>query len=270
MANRTNRSADIYYRAPEPLTFRGTREGRKNPRQHATYKQKPNDNSASTNKYYASQEEQVLAPQAGKQKPKVVELQAKSGLLPEIVAAFSNGATQINVTGTVRDLRPVRATVDMAVGRNTLTRLQADAMRLIAKTEETPVLTSAATPTENVVETAKNDSETVETPVENAGETVETPGGAPEILTTEPEQDPYAPVTTEEAATEEAATEEATTEEAPAEETAKSTTTRTKKSRSRKKKTSTRSTRKSTTNQEDITEADVAQAFGAIDEEGDD
>ena len=259
MANRTNRSADIYYRAPEPLTFRGTREGRKNPRQHATYKQKPNDNSASTNKYYASQEEQVLAPQAGKQKPKVVELQAKSGLLPEIVAAFSNGATQINVTGTVRDLRPVRATVDMAVGRNTLTRLQADAMRLIAKTEETPVLTSAATPTENVVETAKNDSETVETP-----------GGAPEILTTEPEQDPYAPVTTEEAATEEAATEEATTEEAPAEETAKSTTTRTKKSRSRKKKTSTRSTRKSTTNQEDITEADVAQAFGAIDEEGDD
>ena len=129
------RSADkAYYASKQPLLFRGTREGRKNPAPNPSYKQKANDVTASSNKYYASIEPvpQSTQPVAGQkvqttsQPEKLATLQAKVKILPDVVAAFQQGATSVRIEGESADINTARAAVEMAVGRKTLTREQSD------------------------------------------------------------------------------------------------------------------------------------------------
>jgi hypothetical protein len=111
--------------------FRGTKEGRKNATPNPSYKQKFNDVTASSAKYYAEMlKEQVPAAVQAKQKStipeKVVVLQTKVNVLPDVVAAFQRGATIIRIEGESAAISKARAAVEMAVGRKTLTRTQSD------------------------------------------------------------------------------------------------------------------------------------------------
>ena len=129
------RSADkAYYASKQPLFLRGTREGRKNPAPNPSYKQKANDVTASSNKYYAAMEPVATSvqPAAGQKlqttfaPEKVATLQAKAQVLPDVVAAFQGGATTVRIEGESEDINKSRAAVEMAVGRKTLTREQSD------------------------------------------------------------------------------------------------------------------------------------------------
>lgn len=130
------RSANAaYYASKQPLLIRGTKEGRKNPQPNPSYKQKNSDTTAPSAKYYrelgtqpgqpgqpAQQVQAVAANQGGP----VKTLTAKPQILPEVVQAFQQGASAIKVEGTSLELNQARTAVELAVGRNTLTREQAD------------------------------------------------------------------------------------------------------------------------------------------------
>lgn len=135
MANNPLESADKkYYASRQPLNLSGTREGRKNPRKAFSYQQKPNDVTSSANKYYASPE-QPAPNETGKapsiKKELTLRYKASDKVLQDVVAGFQEGGTLIEITGDVDEIRKARAAIDMAVGRNTLTRAQADAITFI-------------------------------------------------------------------------------------------------------------------------------------------
>lgn len=149
MANNPLESADKkYYASRTPLDLGGTREGCKNPTQAFSYRQKANDVTASSNKYYASPEPApVVSQQMREKKPKLVRLAvpaagATTPLLVDVVAAFQGGATSIEVTGNSAEIVKARATIDLAVGRSVLLRPQADVVTFItlldAVVEEKP------------------------------------------------------------------------------------------------------------------------------------
>tara|TARA_R110000824_G_scaffold78648_3_gene198395 strand:+ start:961 stop:1605 length:645 start_codon:yes stop_codon:yes gene_type:complete len=137
-----------YYASRTPLDLGGTREGCKNPTQAFSYRQKANDVTASSNKYYASPEPApVVSQQMREKKPKLVRLAvpaagATTPLLVDVVAAFQGGATSIEVTGNSAEIVKARATIDLAVGRSVLLRPQADVVTFItlldAVVEEKP------------------------------------------------------------------------------------------------------------------------------------
>jgi hypothetical protein len=103
------RSADkAYYASKQPLFLRGTREGRKNPAPNPSYKQKANDVTASSNKYYAAME------------PVATSVQPAAGQKLQTTFAPEK------VEGESADINKSRAAVEMAVGRKTLTREQSD------------------------------------------------------------------------------------------------------------------------------------------------
>ena len=56
---------------------------------------------------------------------------ASDAVLQDVVAGFQEGGTLIEVAGNSDEIRKARAAIDMAVGRNTLTRAQADAIAFI-------------------------------------------------------------------------------------------------------------------------------------------
>jgi DNA-binding transcriptional regulator YdaS (Cro superfamily) len=130
------RSADkAYYASKTPLVFKGTREGRKAPRPAPSYRHKPGDVTASSDKYYAELPQpgrSTVKPQAITQsKPdSTVELDLQlihaTKVLVGVVTAVQAGSTNIVIKGPPQDIVKAKAIVDMAVGRNTLTRKQAD------------------------------------------------------------------------------------------------------------------------------------------------
>ena len=135
MANNPLESADKkYYASRQPLNLNGTREGRKNPRKAFSYQQKPNDVTSSSNKYYASPE-QPAPNETGKapstKKELILRYKASDKVLQDVVGGFQEGGTLIEITGNQDEVRRARAAIDMAVGRNTLTRAQADAITFI-------------------------------------------------------------------------------------------------------------------------------------------
>lgn len=135
MANNPLESADKkYYASRQPLNLNGTREGRKNPRKAFSYQQKPNDVTSSANKYYASPE-QPAPNETGKapstKKELILRYKASDKVLQDVVGGFQEGGTLIEITGNQDEIRRARAAIDMAVGRNTLTRAQADAITFI-------------------------------------------------------------------------------------------------------------------------------------------
>lgn len=135
MANNPLESADKkYYASRQPLNLNGTREGRKNPRKAFSYQQKPNDVTSSSNKYYASPG-QPAPNETGKapstKKELILRYKASDKVLQDVVGGFQEGGTLIEITGNQDEVRRARAAIDMAVGRNTLTRAQADAITFI-------------------------------------------------------------------------------------------------------------------------------------------
>ncbi len=131
----SHESADNkYYASRQPLNLNGTREGRKNPGNAFSYRQKPNDVTASSNKYYASPD-QPAPGETGKataiKKELILRYKASDKVLQDVVGGFQEGGTLIEITGDSDEIRKARAAIDMAVGRNTLTREQADAITFI-------------------------------------------------------------------------------------------------------------------------------------------
>ena len=148
MAINPNESADKkYYASRQPLNLRGTREGVKNKRPVFSYRQKVNDSTATSDKYYAAQD-QPTPNETGKapsiKKELTLRYKASDAVLQDVVAGFQEGGTLIEVSGNSDEIRKARAAVDMAVGRNTLTREQADAITFI--TIDDTFITIADTP----------------------------------------------------------------------------------------------------------------------------
>ena len=134
MADSPIRSADrAYYRSSQPLNLNKLREGRKNAAPNPSYRQRMNDSTASSNKYYQSaQPAKVEAPvevEAVKAKPKkVVELRASTRAASKVIDAFADDATDVIVAGKQNMIDKVRTAVDLAVGRGDITRAQADSV----------------------------------------------------------------------------------------------------------------------------------------------
>lgn len=154
MANNPLESADKkYYASRQPLNLNGTREGRKNPRKAFSYQQKPNDVTSSSNKYYASPE-QPAPNETGKapstKKDLILRYKASDKVLQDVVGGFQEGGTLIEITGNQDEVRRARAAIDMAVGRNTLTRAQADAITFIT-IADTPLVELEPEPEKEVV-----------------------------------------------------------------------------------------------------------------------
>jgi hypothetical protein len=124
--NRTANSA--YYASKQELNIRGTREGSKNPQIAPIYRHVSSDNSSSSNKYYASAPVSVGKPKSKTKQNKHVDLVAysKKGIVEAVLEELAGGATSIAVHGSAENLQQAQVAVDMAVGRNTLTRTQAD------------------------------------------------------------------------------------------------------------------------------------------------
>lgn len=150
----TGRSADgAYYASKKPLNISGTREGSKNAKPSFSYRARSGDLAQSSDKYYASPEvqagkaatRQTPAPQSpavqsSSVEPRVKNLFLTNGpILEEVVAAFMEKYTSLYLRGTAEQIGAARTAVEMAVGRNVLTRAQADNVFFIAQLPATPV-----------------------------------------------------------------------------------------------------------------------------------
>lgn len=120
-----NRSANsAYYASKTELNLNGTKEGLKNPKKPFMYRQKANDVTQSSNKYYA--ETKTVSVKTAPKTYKVTNLETSDNIVEKLISAFSEGFTGVIVTGNKESLAKNRTQVDMAVGRNVLTREQAD------------------------------------------------------------------------------------------------------------------------------------------------
>jgi hypothetical protein len=125
---------EAYYASKQPLKLSGLKEGRKNPAPHPSYRQISTDTISSSDKYYASSK--VAPVKSGfKSAIKSVTLDVVNSSLTNIVGSFMEGASTVTVKGSAAQLSSLRTAVDLAVGRNTLTREQADAVVYILVTE---------------------------------------------------------------------------------------------------------------------------------------
>lgn len=146
----SHRSNNVYYASKTPLNIGGVREGRKQPRKAVSYVHRPSDIGSASTKYYASAQPKAADPQAISAKPvakKLVTIENKKTTktaLPAVVAAFSEGATEVVVCGSRNLVNQLRTSVELAVGRNTLTRAQADSVSFKVLLDETPKEKKAA------------------------------------------------------------------------------------------------------------------------------
>lgn len=125
---------EAYYASKQPLKLSGLKEGRKNPAPHPSYRQISTDAISSSDKYYAASK--VAPVKSGfKSAIKSVTLDVVNSSLTNIVGSFMEGASTVTVKGSAAQLSSLRTSVDLAVGRNTLTREQADAVVYILVTE---------------------------------------------------------------------------------------------------------------------------------------
>lgn len=146
MANSLRSADQAYYRSKTPLNFHATREGVKNSTAMPSYRQRLGDTTVSSDKYYASIQAAVVPTVAKVVKPQLVKLKIDAQpILPRVVAAFGEGATRLELYGDAEQVRLARSVVDMAVGRNTLTRDQADVVIFIvvASVIEPPLTTGS-------------------------------------------------------------------------------------------------------------------------------
>lgn len=234
------RSADkAYYSARKPLSIQGTREGRKNPVPVPSYRHQGNDVTASSSKYYATPAPRQVAPvssPAQSDNPIVLTITDPTTLLAEVIQAFRAGATGVWVHGDADVIRPARVVIDAAVGRNALTRAQADTVTFVVNAP-TPI---AIPGTESTLIAPESDTAVI---------SPEAPVVEPElIIESEPEAEPEIEVTPDVIV---AALDEAD-EFLNAPSPKRSTKKKTKKGESKA-----------------ITEADVAAAFGVSDDSDD-
>jgi len=140
----SHRSNNVYYASKNPLNIGGLREGRKQSRKAVSYVHKPSDIGSASTKYYAAAKPAQVEAQPIVVKPvvqKLVTIENKKTAktaLPAVVAAFSDGATEVVVCGSRNLVNQLRTSVELAVGRNTLTRDQADAVTFKVLLDETP------------------------------------------------------------------------------------------------------------------------------------
>lgn len=153
------RSVDkAYYGSKTPLEFRGTREGRKNPPAFPSYQHKGNDSTASSNKYYAAAELVAsVSVKPIKQSLATLYMQQPETLVSEIIALIQDGATHVQVFCiSPEHVRQGQTAADMAVGRNVLTREQADGITFIfdaiKKVQPAPQISLVPEPTLEQVE----------------------------------------------------------------------------------------------------------------------
>lgn len=137
--NRTANSA--YYASRQELNIAGTREGSKTPKIVPSYQHNSSDANTSANKYYASASAKPGTPKAAKLKASkhVQVICSSKSVVQSILEELSSGATRITVKGTADELKQAKLHVDLAVGRNTLTRTQADQVNYALKPEPVPV-----------------------------------------------------------------------------------------------------------------------------------
>lgn len=141
--NRTANSA--YYASRQELNIAGTREGSKTPKIVPSYQHKSSDANTSANKYYASAPAKPGTPKTAKLKAAkhVQVICSNKSVVQSILEELSSGATRITVKGTADELKQAKLHVDLAVGRNTLTRTQADQVNYALKPEPVPVVIPA-------------------------------------------------------------------------------------------------------------------------------
>ena len=137
MTDPANRSNDKYYKSKDNLLFRQTSEGRVKRRQPFEYHQTVDDVAASADKYYRSPEVHVdsVEAQNADRRSQNIDILDPADTLTSIISAFSNGFNAVTLSVYEKDLSNVRTTLDLAVGRNTLTREQADAVSIESKLE---------------------------------------------------------------------------------------------------------------------------------------
>lgn len=142
-ANRTADSA--YYASKQTLNIRGTREGSKKPKAAPSYQHVTSDANTSADKYYASAQSPGPAPKAQSKENKQVELTyGKKPVVETVIEELAAGATNIRVSGTAEEVRQAQTAVDIAVGRNTLTREQADSVSYQAQAAKAEAVTAPA------------------------------------------------------------------------------------------------------------------------------
>jgi len=137
--NRTANSA--YYASRQELNIAGTREGSKTPKIVPSYQHKSSDANTSANKYYASAAAKPGTPKAAKLKASkhVQVICSSKSVVQSILEELSSGATRITVKGSAEELKQAKLHVDLAVGRNTLTRGQADQVNYALKVDPVPI-----------------------------------------------------------------------------------------------------------------------------------
>jgi hypothetical protein len=149
--NRTANSA--YYASKQELNIRGTREGSKNPQPVPSYQHVSSDTSASSNKYYAAAPVSAGKPKSKAKQPRHVDLAyGKKGIVEAVLEELAAGATSIAVHGSTEDLQRAQVAVDIAVGRNTLTRTQADCVSYVPAQVEPAAVEIPTAEIESVVE----------------------------------------------------------------------------------------------------------------------
>lgn len=158
------RSADsAYYASKQKLVFNQTREGSRSKRQIVSYQHKQGDSAASSNKYYASREPASVVETSEPKKSKVVMLHIdenllRSGLLQQIIRHFSEGCNDMTIKGSREQIDKARTSVDLAVGRNVLTRSQADQISFAEKANVVvpPVQPIQKEPVDQIAEALKS------------------------------------------------------------------------------------------------------------------
>jgi hypothetical protein len=140
MANFNRTANSAYYASKQELKISGTREGSKTPKVVPSYRHTSSDTNTSANKYYASVAAKPGTPKPAKLKAaKHVQLICSNkSIVQSIIEELSAGAARITVRGSAEELTKAKLHVDLAVGRNTLTRTQADQVNYAIKV--TPVL----------------------------------------------------------------------------------------------------------------------------------
>lgn len=162
MADPLRNVDQAYYGSKKPLDLRATREGSKNPATIPSYRHRPGDMTASSNKYYASAQVSVSAAVSKPAKLQIIKLDDSRPTLPRVVAAFGEAATRLELHGNDEQVRSARNAIDMAVGRNTLTRVQADAVDYVVVITAAEQPSVAPTP-DMAIETSDTTTETLDT-----------------------------------------------------------------------------------------------------------
>ena len=190
MSNKLETADKKYYASKQPLKFDGLAEGSSFPPSHFTYKAKTGADARPSDIYYASPEQHRDAPVVPQKAAfaAIVELTPGLIVLEAIITAYGRGATDVTLKGDEAEINKARIAVDMAVGRNTLTREQADKLKFDVVAAAAPVAPEApkvdpvpVTPAPVVAE-AK--------PVEPAPAPAPEPAPKPEQLREKPEDEP--------------------------------------------------------------------------------